>query len=294
MANPKTDSLVSLIAATVAIAFALLLIASTPASARAQSRDSTSSKPDSTDPHAAQPERPTVATHAYTVAPGYLEIETGAQDTRPASVTQFIAPVVVKIGVVPRLQLEIQGGYSRASGFGSTVSGAMDLAVALKQRILDDAPILHDFSVQGTIKFPTGATDVTTKTTDASILLISSRPLGAAELDLNIGYTRRSGDGSIAPINATLATASFGTPISGPLGAVAELFSYPATSGPAGTATSIGFLFGPTYQVRPWIVLDAGAILNVRNMAANSIYAGLTYNVGRIPGFPGSREKPTR
>jgi hypothetical protein len=39
-----------------------------------------------TDPHAAQPERPTVATHAYTVAPGYLEVEVGAQDMQPRSI----------------------------------------------------------------------------------------------------------------------------------------------------------------------------------------------------------------
>jgi len=32
-------------------------------------------------------------------------------------------------------------------------------------------------------------------------------------------------------------------------------------------------------------VLDAGAILNVRNLGANALYAGATYNAGRIPGF---------
>lgn len=278
----------------IAIAFSMFAIAAAPAAAHAQSRDSVTASPDSTNPHAAQPERPTVATHAYTVSPGYVEIETGAQDARPSNVTQFVAPIVVKIGVVQRLQLEIQGGYSHISGFGTTVSGVTDLAFALKQRVLDGAPILHDFSVQGTIKFPTGSANVTTRTTDASILLISSRPVGAAELDLNIGYTRRSGDGALAPINATLLTASFGTPIDGPLSGIAELFSFPATSGPAGANTSVGFLFGPTYQVRPWLVLDAGAILNIRNMVANSIYAGLTYNVGRIPGFPRSRENSRR
>ncbi len=31
------------------------------------------------DPHAVQPERPTVATHAYTVAPGWVEIEAGVE-----------------------------------------------------------------------------------------------------------------------------------------------------------------------------------------------------------------------
>ena len=264
-------------------------MATTPGMARAQLPDSVTARTDSIDPHAAQPERPTVATHAYTVAPGYVEIEVGGQDARPAGATQFVAPVVVKFGIVPRLQLELQGGYARNAAFGATTSGASDITIALKQRVLDAAPVLHDFSVQGSIKLATGSANISTGTTDLSLLLISSRPIGAAELDLNAGYTHRSGDGTIAPVSATLLTASFGTPIRGPFGGVAELFSYPATSGPAGAATSVGFLFGPTLQIKPWLVLDAGAILNVRNMGANAAYAGLTYNAGRIPGFPGRR-----
>lgn len=244
------------------------------------------------DPRAVQPERPTVATHAYTVAPGYVEVEAGVQEARPHSTSQFVAPVVVKIGIIPRLQLELQGGYVHygVPGFPSiTNTGVTDLAVALKQRVIDGAPIVHDFSIQGSIKFPTGARGVGTETTDLSLLLISSRSIGAAELDLNAGYTHRSGNGVLIPTSATLLTASFGTPISGPLGAVAELFSFPETGGPAGAPTAVGFLFGPTLQLKPWLVLDAGAILNVRNMGANAAYAGVTYNLGRIPGYPVQR-----
>lgn len=246
------------------------------------------------DPRAVQPERPTVATHAYTVAPGYVEIEAGVQDARPSGATQFGVPVVVKVGVLPRLQLELQGGYVRNAAPDATTAGATDLAIALKQRVLDAVPLVHDFSVQGSVKFATGARDVGTGTKDLSVLLISSRPIGAAELDLNAGYTHRSGDGVLIPTSATLLVASFGTPIRGPLGGVAELFSYPGTAGPAGTSTMVGFLFGPTLQLRPWLVLDTGAILNVRNLGANAAYAGFTYNVGRIPGFPSPRRSLDR
>jgi hypothetical protein len=238
------------------------------------------------NPRAAQPERPTVATHAYTIAPGYVEIETGVQEARPRDSTQFIAPMVVKIGILSRLQMEVQGGYMRTAAPGTTTAGSNDIAVALKQRVLDAAPILHDFSVQGAIKFPTGAHDIGTGTTDLSLLLISSRPIGAAELDLNMGYTHRSGDGTTTPTSATFLTASFGMPLYGPLSGVAELFSYPGTSGPAGTPPAVGLLVGPTLQLRPWLVFDAGTILNVQHMGANAIYAGVTYNAGRIPGFP--------
>src|SRR5215467_14475818 len=49
------------------------------------------------DPHAAQPERPTVATHAGTVAPGWVEIEAGAElDRYDGDVSGLAVPVVTK------------------------------------------------------------------------------------------------------------------------------------------------------------------------------------------------------
>lgn len=270
----------------------LLTMALSSIVSTASAQTSTAEHPDTvrtsavttSDPRAVQPERPTVATHAYTVAPGYVEIEAGVQDARPNGLTQFNAPLVVKLGLTPRLQLELQGGYTRAdAAAGAAIAGVADVAIALKQRVLDAAPIVHDLSVQASIKFPSGGRDLTTGTTDVSVLIISSRSIGSAELDLNAGYTHRSGDGSSVPINATLLTASFGSPLRGPIGGVAELFSYPATNGPSGTPTMIGFLVGPTWQATPWLVFDAGAIVNVRNMGANAAYAGLTFNAGRLP-----------
>jgi hypothetical protein len=248
------------------------------------------------DPRVVQPERPTVATHAYTVAPGYLEIEAGVQEARPGGTTQFVAPFVAKFGIAAWIQLEVQGGYLRNAASDATMAGVADLAVALKERVLVGAPLVHDFSVQESVKFATGARDIGTGTTDLSLLLISSRPIGAAQLDLNAGYTHRSGNGATVPTSATLLTASLGAPIRGRLGGVAELFGYPGTGGPTGTPPAIGFLFGPTLQVKPWLVLDAGAILNVRSLGANALYAGVTYNAGRIPGFPsrGGREQNAR
>ncbi|MDQ6738460.1 MAG: hypothetical protein M3Z30_12270, partial [Gemmatimonadota bacterium] len=116
--------------------------------------------------------------------------------------------------------------------------------------------------------------------------LISSRMLGSVELDLNAGYTRRSGDGSVAPINSTVLTASLGGAIAGPLGGTVELFGYPATSGASGSPTSLGSVVALTYALQKWLVLDAGAIVNVRNLGANALVAGFTYNMGRVPGFP--------
>jgi len=78
----------------------LLALGSVPAGLPAQDRDST----------AVMPERPTVATHAYAIAPGYVEIETGATFFRPGDAGSTTIPFYAKLGVARWLQLGIGQG----------------------------------------------------------------------------------------------------------------------------------------------------------------------------------------
>lgn len=247
-----------------------------------------SQQPDTAnDPHAVQPERPTVATHAGTVAPGWLEIEAGVERDRFAPATVGVStPVVLKFGAASHTQISLFGSSVAPPG-GSV--GIGDIGVGVKWRLLDDAPLVGDFAILPAIKVPTGdASDGTgTGTTDASLLLISSHDLGPVAMDLNVGYTRRSGDGSVAPRSSTLWTASFGGPFagtSGRFGWVAECYGYPATSGVAGSPAIVALLGGPTLLVRPWLALDAGLIVPVTGPQPRALYAGAVYNVGRIAG----------
>lgn len=232
------------------------------------------------DPRAAQPERPTVATHAGTVATGYLEIETGIEHDRAGGATTYGAPTIFKLGVGRRTQLSLGtpfvGGDGVNAGFG-------DLSLGLKWRIVEDHRWLKDFAIQPIIKWPTGG-DRSTNTTDASVLLIDSRTVGPVAIDLNAGITRRSGDGTDAPKTSTLWTASFGAPLAGALGGVLEVYGYPGTSGAAGQAPIVALLTGPTYTVTKSLVLDVGVIVPIAGPQPHAIYAGLTTNVGRI--FP--------
>ncbi len=251
----------------------------------------------------AQPERPTVATHAYAVAPGVVEVEAGVAAQRPRDAAETDVPFVLKLGLAPRTQLELQWGWTHRSfapipapGVPGQVqqepaNGLIDLAFALKLRLLENAPLLANLSVQPSLKLPTGATagGIGTGTTDVGVLLISSRSLGRFSLDLNAGETWRSGDGTAAPRTATLLTVSVGVDLGGGWGFGWEVFDYPGTSGPAGAPPQIGMTIGPTRAVRPWLVLDAGIVANVAGLAANSLYAGVTWNAGRIPGWPGHR-----
>lgn len=239
------------------------------------------------DPRAVQPERPTVATHAGTVAPGFVEIEAGVERDRFAPAAIGVStPIVLKFGVASHVQLSVFGTSVTPPGASL---GVGDIGAGMKWRLLDDAPVLGDFAIFPAIKLPTGsAADGTgTGTTDGSILLISSHDFRGVAMDLNLGYTRRSGDGSTAPRDATLWTASFGGPFagtSGVVGWVAECYGYPATNGMAGSPSIVALLAGPTLLARPWLAFDAGVIVPVTGPQPRALYAGAVYNVGRIAG----------
>ena len=225
-----------------------------------------------------------MATHAGTVAPGWLEIEAGTELDRYDDADRGgLAPVLVKVGLAPRLQLSVQAPVVvRPPGGGTTGFG--DLSIGLKWRLVESAPVVGDFAILPGIKTPSGSADfgTGTGTTDVSLLFISSHSIGPVAMDLNLGFARRSGDGTVAPRNASVWTASFGGPARGALGWVGELYGYPATAGPAGAASIVALLAGPTLQVRPWLTLDGGLIAPISGPQPRAIYLGVVYNVGRL------------
>lgn len=234
--------------------------------------------------HAVQPERPTVATHAGNVAPGWLEIETGAEADRFDDGTHGLSvPNLFKLGLSSHSQLSLGVPLTKAAG---SSLGMGDLSAGIKWRLLDDAKVLGDFAVLPSIKFPNGSRTAGrgTGTTDLSILAISSHSFGPVAMDLNLGYTRRNGDGSNAPKSATLWTASFGFPIAGALGGAAELYGYPRTTGPAGQDGIVALLAGPIWLIRPYLAIDAGVIVPLAGPQPRALYAGLVWNVGRMWG----------
>jgi hypothetical protein len=256
---------------------ATIVLAACTASLPAQSRD----------PRAVQPERPTVATHAGTVAPGWLEIEAGVESDRFANGSHATGtPTVLKIGLGGRVQLNLAGTWTRTAAGGTSSSGIGDASAGLKWRVAEGARLLGDVAILPAVKFPTGSASSGsgTGTTDISLLLISSHDAGPVAVDLNAGWLRRSGDGSAAPRNATIWTASFGFPVRGTVGWVAEAYGYPGTSGASGAPPIVAVLTGPTLLVRPWLALDAGAILRVAGNQPRAAYAGGVVNTGRVWG----------
>jgi len=237
------------------------------------------------DPHAVQPERPTVATHAHTVAPGWVEVEAGFERDRLASGARAASvPLSTKIGLGGHVQLNLGTPWTQVSSANPAGSGPGDFTAGLKWRLLDGAPLLGDFALLPALKLPTGAASrgTGTGTTDGSLLLISSHDLGPVALDVNAGYARRGGDGSATPRDATLWTVSAGFPLSGVVGGVAEVFGLPGTRGAAGGAPTVGLLLGPTALPRPWFELDAGLIVPLCGPQAHGLYAGCVWSLGRL------------
>ena len=235
------------------------------------------------NPRAVQPERPTVATHAGTVAPGYIELEEGGEwDRWSPGERSFFAPTNLKIGLASHAQLNLLVNVIHDPRVSGNSVNLGDVTVGVKYRILDNHPILGDFAILPAIKFPTASDDAGTGTTDFSFLLISSHQFGPVAMDLNAGATRRSGDGTKAPTTATIWTASFGFPIRGPVGAAAEIFGFPGTSGPAGSEATAAILLGPTFLARDWLAFDAGLITPLTGPQPHAIYAGFVWNFGAL------------
>ncbi|MGA9121176.1 MAG: hypothetical protein WB699_17555 [Bacteroidota bacterium] len=235
------------------------------------------------DPHQAQPERPTVATHAGTVERGWLEIEAGGElDYYDDHSNGVGLPLTLKLGLGPAVQLSVFASAVRPQGTNTLQKG--DLALGVKWRLADDLPVLGRFALLPAVKLPTGSTTTGagTGTDDVSLLLISSHDLGPVALDINLGFTRRTGDGTEAPQNSTLWTISFGGPGIGELGWVAEVYGLPGTSGPAGKLPVVAALFGPTLEIQSFLVIDMGVIVPITGPQPHALYFGGVWNIGRV------------
>ena len=231
------------------------------------------------NPRSVQPERPSVATHAGTVAAGYAEVETGLERDHLSDGTYATqVPTLLKLGLTKRTQLAIALPTLSATG---VPFGAGDVSVGLKWRVTEDRPSLQDVAILPSVKFSSGGARGT-GTTDVSVLLINSRVIGPVGLDLNIGATWRSGDGTQAPRTSSLWAAAAGIPIRGAFGWALECYGLPGTSGPAGSAPIVALLTGPTYVLRPELALDAGIIAPISGPQPHSFYLGLVTSIGKF------------
>src|SRR3989442_2926114 len=223
-------------------------------------------------PRAANPERPSVATHAYVVAPGYAELEQGVRaqgvgDFRAATTGEFN----LKLGLTRHAQLGLFGtGYARrARGAGV---GDVGLALKLRSAVSPRAAV----ALVPAVTLPTGDSAAglgAGRVLGALVAVWSGDVGGGVHADLNAGPI---GVGAGAP--QWLATASFSRAF-GRVGLAAELFRVgPGAAGPR----QAGLLGAVSWRVWEWGVADAGGVAGLGAGSADQLFVGVTTNLGRI------------
>jgi hypothetical protein len=226
---------------------------------------------DCQSPRAANPERPTVATHAYTVVPGYVELEQGGRafgvdGLREATAWEFN----LKIGLTDGLQLGVFGaGYLRTSGGAGVgdVGGSLKWGRALTAR--------SAVALVPAVTVPTGdeGRGLGAGRALGSLVAVYSADLPAAlHFDFNAGPV---GIGEGRPQWFT----SLGLARGGAVGVAFELFDF--TAGAAGPQQR-GLLGAALVTLAEWAVVDVGAVLGLTRESPDQVFLGVTTNVGRI------------
>jgi len=224
-------------------------------------------------PRTANPERPTVATHAYTVAPGYAELEQGARAFGLNGLGEGTAwDVNLKIGVRPGVQLGLFGaGYLR-TGAGS---GVGDVGLSLKaSRVISPRASI---ALVPAMTLPSG---------DAGRGLGAGRTLGSLagvlSADLAEGFHF---DANAGPVGIGAGRPQWFTSLGlahegvGPAAMAFELFDF--TAGAAGPRQR-GFLAALMVTVAEWVVVDGGGVRGLVGGTPDQLFVGMTTNLGRI------------
>lgn len=236
------------------------------------------------DPTAARPERPTVATHAFAVARGFVEVEAGLVHHREPGATTRALLVATKIGVAPRLQLTISTPVTRDAG---GVLAADPIFAGLKWQLSAPRAAYRGLALLPGITLPNGPRG--DRRAAVSLMGIVSAPLGAITMDLNAAATDFQATGGRLPY---LWAASFGGALTGKLGWGAEFSGSATATRTDATRTNatrtdatraLGYL---GYAARPRLVFDLGLSTSVTGRSATELFTGVTWNAGRLFGRP--------
>jgi hypothetical protein len=224
------------------------------------------------DPRAANPERPTVATHAYAVAPGYVELEQGlAARGRSSLGEQTGWDLNLKIGLTPHLQLGLFGPAYLRTDAGT---GVGDFGAALKVRGALSPAVAA--AVVSAVSVPSGSE---TKGLGAGralgslVAVVSAELGGGLHFDANAGPTG-IGAGKPQWFGSVGLSRGFGR-----LSVATELFGF--ANGGAGPAQS-GVLGSVLVTLAAWAIVDVGGVLGLSATSPDQLFVGLTTNFGAI------------
>ena len=229
------------------------------------------------DLHTAQPERPSVATHAHTVSTGWLEIEIGGEHDRLNGESQGSRlPFAAKIGLAKRVQFSVLGAVERPPGSGLALP---DVTLGVKWQFASQMPGIGALAILPTVTLPL---DSMSGRTGVGIVGIASRDFGVMALDVNVGYSRTNASDAAPTSHETFWAAAGSGAFNARVGWTAELFGSPRVDIPETRDTIVAVLFGPSFTARPWLVFDTGVIVPVTGPQPRAFYVGAVWNAGRL------------
>jgi len=225
-------------------------------------------------------DRPGQAVPPAPVAPGYVQIEVGAQlastdDGTLAQKTLSVPSALVRVGLTDNAELRLTGELrSVRTGSENAISGMTGAGAGLKVRITSERGLIPDLAVVATVGLPVGSASFRPQSVAPTLVIASRSTLsGPVSLYGNIGG---SWDGAQGTGTGTYAALLSFTP-SETVGLFAEAYgSFPPATRPLHAVDG-----GISYVVAPAIQVDIFAGTNI-----TSLTDGFFVNLGvclRLP-----------
>jgi len=239
--------------------------------------------PDDQQPLIAVPNRPTITTTAETVQRGVFELEYGFE---LADGHQNMNGLL-KFGLFKNLELRLANNpFERDLG----VTGLTDTGIGFKWRAVTQKGHVPTISLLYTASVPTATNGLGTNAVGHSIQLLVSKDFAKHHLDVNEGpqFVGRPQGGFDRNYFTSL---SYSHPITEKLGWTGELAGFSKTN--ASTPASMVILGALTYNLKPRLVLDAGAFVTVYGNQPRVVgLFGFTYAISDLYHFHAHRSQP--
>jgi opacity protein-like surface antigen len=234
-----------------------------------------------------QPDRPNFSASTYTVAPGVLQIETGAQYSHtsiggsPAD-RQFFLDVMLRAGLTERIELRLQGEPLVVTRGERDDTGNGDISLQAKYRFLDarEGRWWPSLGILPFVRFPIAHEPHGTNLPDFALIALASftLPWGLG-LDVNAG-AGGLGQRPSGYLAQGVAAASLSRDIAERWSTYVEVFFESAAQ--PGARASVGFDGGVQFFLTQNLALDAAVQTSLAGPGPDYAFrAGLSVRFGR-------------
>ncbi|MBZ5526971.1 MAG: hypothetical protein LAN71_03585 [Acidobacteriia bacterium] len=222
----------------------------------------------------AVPNRPTLATTAESVQRGVLEVEYGFEGGRGHQNINGL----VKFGLFKNLELRfLHNPYERDGG----IAAMGDCGAGFKWKIFPQKGHRPTVSLLYSAFLPTAGNGLGIGATSHQALVLVSKDFGKQHFDVNEGINALGRVGAAGYDRSYFSALSWSTSFTKKWGATAEIAGFSRAS--ADNPATLTLLAAPTYNLKSWMVLDAGAYYAVYgNYPRWTIFAGVTYAIADL------------